>query len=149
MARAETSQVDELAPEPAYQALKETVSAAMVDVRTRAEWAFVGLPDLDEIGKDLWPVEWVQFPDMSPNDQFMQQLLGRAGGELPERLFFICRTGSRSLAAARKVAMESQAMGQAVHCTNVAEGFEGDLDQGRHRGSRNGWKARGLPWQQS
>ena len=39
--------------------------------------------------------------------------------------------------------------GVAAHCTNVAEGFEGDLDQGGHRGGLGGWKARGLPWRQN
>jgi hypothetical protein len=31
-------------------------------------------------------------------------------------------------------------------CHNVAGGFEGPLDDDRHRGSAGGWKATGLPW---
>jgi hypothetical protein len=33
-------------------------------------------------------------------------------------------------------------------CHNVAGGFEGPLDDDRHRGSADGWKAAGLPWLQ-
>ena len=149
MVRAETSQVDELAPEEALQALTSNSASAMVDVRTKAEWAFVGLPDLSKADRPLWPIEWIRFPDMAPNPNFMEELTGHARGQLPERLFFICRSGSRSMAAARHVAMHSQAQNQPVHCTNVSEGFEGDLDEERHRGTRNGWKAKGLPWRQS
>ena len=34
-------------------------------------------------------------------------------------------------------------------CFNVADGFEGNLDQTRHRGTSGGWKASGLPWVQT
>ena len=137
--------VDELLPDQAFRVMAEDDSSALVDVRTRAEWSFVGLPDLSGIGKSVWPVEWIGFPDMNPNARFDEQLAGHAAGDIPKRLFFICRSGARSMAAARHVA----ASGMAEHCTNVAEGFEGDLDNQGHRGSRNGWKARGLPWRQS
>lgn len=121
----------------------------MVDVRTRAEWNFVGLPDLSGAGKRVWTVEWVRFPDMQPNPDFLATLLELSGGTLPNRLCFICRSGARSMAAARYVAEAAEGMGQVVHCTNVAEGFEGDLDTDRHRGTSNGWKAHDLPWLQS
>ena len=149
MVRAETSQVDELAPEQAFQALTGTTASTMVDVRTNAERAFTGLPDLRTVDRPLWPIQWVKFPDMAPNASFREELLEHAGGEVPERLFFICRAGGRSMAAARRVAEQAEAIGQPVHCTNVAEGFEGDLDEEHHRGTRNGWKAKGLPWRQS
>ena len=34
-------------------------------------------------------------------------------------------------------------------CYNVADGFEGELDEHNHRNSVNGWKVAGLPWWQS
>lgn len=145
MTGAATPVVDEVAPAEAFEALKDNPSAAMVDVRTRAEWTFTGLPDLSEIGKQVWPVEWVEFPHMSQNPQFAEQVLASAGGKMPERLFLICRSGQRSMAAAHHLA----ALGAVHHCTNVAEGFEGGLDAEGHRGSVSGWKARGLPWRQS
>ena len=141
--------VDELTPPDALDALFADPSSILVDVRTRAEWAFTGMPDLSALGKDVLGVEWVSFPTMAPNPRFYDEVLAQAGGTLPGRVFFICRSGARSMAAARAVAAESAARGHPVHCTNVAEGFEGDLDGGRHRGTRNGWKVHGLPWIQS
>ena len=31
---------------------------------------------------------------------------------------------------------------------NIADGFEGDMDEDGHRGNRNGWKQAELPWRQ-
>lgn len=149
MAGSGTSIVDELTPQESYALLTELPSSALVDVRTRAEWSFVGVPDISELDRPFWPIEWVSFPAMQPTPDFVDQLIDQAGGTLPERLFFICRSGARSLAAAHAVAGTMQGMGKSLHCTNVAEGFEGDLDAKGHRGSRNGWKAHGLPWRQS
>jgi rhodanese-related sulfurtransferase len=144
-----SSIVDELTPPDAHAELAADPGSVLVDVRTRAEWTFTGMPDLSAVGKDVMAVEWVSFPAMAPNPRFYDEVLAQAGGTLPGRLFFICRSGARSMAAARAVAAESAARGQPVHCTNVAEGFEGDLDGGGHRGTRNGWKVHGLPWRQS
>lgn len=141
--------VDELSPEEAFAALSAGQSAALIDVRTRAEWAFIGVPDISGTGKPLWTIEWVTFPTMQPNGAFIDQLAGEAGGSMPDHLLFICRSGARSMAAAQAVASMCAQMEVAVRCTNVAEGFEGDLDGNRQRGRHNGWKARGLPWHQS
>jgi rhodanese-related sulfurtransferase len=139
--------VDQVIPVEAFEILKSTTSSAMVDVRTRAEWAFTGMPDVRETKRPIWPVEWVSFPGMSQNAAFMDQLLECADGALPQRLLFICRSGARSMSAAQHVA--AAATDHPVQCTNVAEGFEGDLDADGHRSVLNGWKVRGLPWRQS
>ncbi|MEM7743539.1 MAG: rhodanese-like domain-containing protein [Pseudomonadota bacterium] len=141
--------IDELPPADTYRALAETGDSALVDVRTRAEWTFTGIPDVGATGRDLLMVEWVSFPSMAPNPRFMTDLVEAAGGELPGRLFFICRSGARSMAAAQLVAAEAMQRGERRHCTNVAEGFEGDLDAEGHRGRMNGWKVAALPWRQS
>lgn len=148
--------VDAVGPEEAFRLLGEAPDTRLVDVRTRAEWSFVGLPDLSPIGKQIWPIEWTRFPDMAPNPAFLDELQGliaRDGGQTPRRILFICRSGARSLAAAQAVAAGlDDAPGDGAgleRCTNVAEGFEGDLDSDGHRGRINGWKARGLPWRQS
>lgn len=143
------SVVDELLPQQTYDLLSNDQPAALVDVRTRAEWSFVGVPDIQALGKPMWLVEWVTFPTMAPNVRFVEQLSEHSGGALPERLFFICRSGARSMMAAHAVAEAMQGLGRPLHCTNVAEGFEGDLDEQGHRGKHNGWKARGLPWRQA
>lgn len=143
------STVDDMIPPDVLNALAEDPDSVLVDVRTRAEWTFTGMPDLSTLGRDVLAVEWVSFPGMTPNPRFFEEVVEQAGGRLPDRLFFICRSGGRSLAAARHVAVEAESRGQAVRCTNVAEGFEGDLDQEGHRGRVSGWKVHGLPWRQS
>lgn len=140
--------VEELSPRDAYAALRDSRDCALVDVRTAAELAFVGGPDPDPIGRPVVWVEWAEFPSGRPNGQFVDALKRALGGGLPGRLFFICRSGARSLAAARLVAERMQAEGRPLVCVNVAEGFEGDLDADGHRGTVNGWKVAGLPWRQ-
>jgi len=146
---AERPLIDEVDPAEAYHLLETDPETALIDVRTRAEWAFVGLPDLSVLDRPLWPIEWVAFPNMARNPTFVDELTARMDGNLSARLLFICRSGSRSMAAALTVAATLGAQGVAAHCTNVSEGFEGDLDQDGHRGRTNGWKARGLPWRQN
>ncbi len=170
--------VDEVDPLTAYRLLESRSDAVLIDVRTRAEWSFVGLPDVSATGRPLWLVEWAGFPEMAANpgflDTVMQRIRGQAEGgqgddragdqgddrgddrgddgganHPPERLLFICRSGQRSMAAARAVAEALAAEGVAARCSNVAEGFEGELDSRGQRGRHNGWKARGLPWRQT
>lgn len=147
------STVDEMSPPDALSALSEDPDSALIDVRTRAEWTFTGMPDLTPLGREVLAVEWMSFPAMAPNPRFFEEVVtqvgARAGGGLPARLFFICRSGARSMAAARLVAAEAEKRGHPVRCTNIAEGFEGELDADGHRGRRNGWKVHGLPWRQT
>jgi rhodanese-related sulfurtransferase len=56
---------------------------------------------------------------------------------------FLCRSGVRSVAAAR--AATAAGLGRSF---NVLDGFEGGLDRAGHRG-RAGWRAERLPWRQS
>jgi rhodanese-related sulfurtransferase len=132
----------DLDPERAYRLLAEDPDAVLVDVRTRAEWVYVGLPDLSALDKDVVGVEWVRYPDGAPNDAFLDELC--LAGVRPERpVLFICRSGVRSGAAADAAAQAGYA-----RTYNVSDGFEGPLDADCHRGVR-GWKAAGLPWRQS
>ena len=129
-----------------WSRLKSDPASVMIDCRTRAEWAFVGLPDLSGIGKQLLAVEWQTFPDNRINPQFVGQassLLEAAGVMKDAEIFIICRSGGRSRMAAQALAEAGY-----TRCLNVAEGFEGPLDPLRHRGSASGWKVAGLPWVQ-
>jgi len=136
----------DIAASEAWRVLSHDAGAVMVDVRTRAEWSFVGLPDLSGLGKETLTVEWQVFPAMSLNQNFAAEvealLAARADKQAP--VLFLCRSGARSRAAA--TLMTARGVGP---CYNVAGGFEGDLDAARHRSSTNGWKAAGLPWVQS
>ena len=138
--------VDAVDVEATWQRLASRPGSQLIDVRTRAEWTYVGIPDLGPIGKRAVLVEWQTFPDQTVDPRFVERLAGElkaVGAQLDDDLFFICRSGGRSLSAAK-------AMAEAGYraCHNVAGGFEGPLDDGRHRGSAGGWKATGLPWLQ-
>jgi rhodanese-related sulfurtransferase len=142
-----SSPVENVPVSIAWQRLSETASSILIDVRTRAEWTFVGVPDLQSIGKDLVLVEWQSFPDGRPNPGFVSELAGRLdalGVQKDAELYFICRSGARSQSAAQAM----RAAGY-MQCFNVAEGFEGPLDDARHRGAASGWKAQALPWVQA
>ena len=139
--------VGDVGVEETWQGLASRPQSQLIDVRTRAEWTYVGIPDLGPVGKRAVLVEWQTFPDQAVDPRFVERLAGELkalGVQLDDDLFFICRSGGRSLAAAK-------AMAEAGYraCHNVAGGFEGPLDDERHRGSVLGWKAAGLPWLQS
>ncbi len=134
--------VENVSPTESWDALNSDPLAHIVDVRTDAEWNFVGFPDLDPAGKRLLPISWQMFPSMQVNPGFVKAL--RDAGLTPEhKLYFICRSGARSLAAA-----EAAVDGGFPNCFNIADGFEGPPDADGHRGTVAGWKAEGLPWRQ-
>jgi rhodanese-related sulfurtransferase len=133
----------DVTPQEAWSALHQDANAQMVDVRTAPEWAFVGMPSLATLGKKVEPISWRLFPGFEVNPAFLDQLKAA----LPDTntpIFFICRTGGRSLdaaLAARKAGYASS--------FNIAGGFEGELDSQQHRGIIGGWKAANLPWEQN
>ena len=109
--------------------------ARLVDVRTRAEWDYVGrIPGALEI-------ELLTYPANRPNPAFMTELESKVGKASP--VLFICRSGGRSHNAAM---LAAQAGYGAAY--NVLEGFEGDKDAHGHRNTVGGWRAAGLPWTQ-
>jgi rhodanese-related sulfurtransferase len=139
-------QIDSLSVGETWARLERDRDSVLIDVRTGAEWAYVGLPDLSSIGKEPVLVEWQGFPGDRLNPAFVDRVaeaLQTIGANKDSELFFICRSGSRSLRAARAMAAAGYS-----RCRNVADGFEGPLDPNRHRGSVGGWKAKGLPWVQ-
>lgn len=134
--------VPDVSPKEAWEALRNDAQAALVDVRTDAEWNFVGLPDLSSIAKQTVLIPWQIYPSMQVNGHFADHL-HKAGLTPLHRIYFICRSGARSLAAGQA----AQAAGF-PHVFNVADGFEGPVDAEGHRGTVAGWKASGLPWRQ-
>lgn len=132
----------DLTPDEAYALLKSRPDAVLVDVRTTAEWAYVGVPDLRELGREAVLDEWVGFPDGARNPRFLEQLAPVAAKDVP--VVFLCRSGVRSIAAAEAATVAGYGLAY-----NVTEGFEGPPDGTGHRGTAAGWKVRGLPWKQS
>jgi rhodanese-related sulfurtransferase len=134
--------VEDVAPRKVWAELQDDPAAVLCDVRTDAEWNFVGIPDLAALGKEPVLIPWQLYPSMQVNHAFAEHL--RAAGLTAEhRIYFICRSGARSRAAAEA----ARAAGFA-HVFNVATGFEGARDADGHRGTVGGWKADGLPWRQ-
>lgn len=132
----------DVTPGDAWKILKDQDDAYLVDVRTSAEWHYVGAPDLSSIDKELIKIEWRMLPDMAKNMQFLEKLQNF----IPEhnsKIFFICRTGGRSMEAAIIATEHGYA-----NCFNIIGGFEGELNNKLHRGLVAGWKAEKLPWRQ-
>ena len=132
----------DLAPHQAWDLLASNPDAALVDVRTSAEWQWVGAADLSELGRRAIGIEWVTSAG-EPNSRFVEQL-AEAGVDPDAPVLFLCRSGGRSAAAAQV----ATAAGYRT-AYNVAEGFEGDPDAHGHRGTLNGWKVAGLAWRQT
>ena len=132
----------DVSPKEAWDILSKEPDAVLVDCRTDAEWNFVGLPDLSNLGKQVVLVPWQVFPAMNPNPRFVDQV--SAEGAKPDApVLFLCRSGARSRSAA--IAATAAGFRKAY---NVSDGFEGPHDGDKHRGQVAGWKATGLPWRQ-
>jgi rhodanese-related sulfurtransferase len=141
-----TSIVEDVPPADVWERLKANPKAQLIDVRTRSEWAFVGIPDVSALSRQTVLVEWQSFPSGLSDPQFQAQVIGildKAGTAKDTELFFICRSGGRS-----RLAAEVMAEAGYSRCFNVEDGFEGPLDPERHRGLVAGWKSLGLPWVQ-
>jgi rhodanese-related sulfurtransferase len=129
----------------AWDKLASDPDAVLVDVRTNVEWQLIGKPDLSSLHKEPVYVQWVTMEGMNPN--FVEELkmaLARAGATRDSQIFFLCQSGGRS----KMSAMQCTEQGYS-RCYNVADGFEGGLDENKHRNSVDGWKFTGLPWAQS
>ena len=137
----DASYAGDVMPADAWALLQDNPDAVLVDVRTDAEWRFVGTPDLGPLDKQVQLVPWQLFPDGRPNPDFVGAVAGLL--EMDQPVLFLCRSGVRSKAAA--MALTAAGYGP---CYNVAQGFEGDKDAEAHRGRTGGWKHAGLPWRQ-
>lgn len=131
----------------AFALLEADPKAQVVDVRTRAEWSFVGVPDLAGLGKEVILAEWQVYPTMEVSANFtgnLERELGRRGVGPGDTVLFLCRSGARSHAAAQAMIAAGWRRSR-----NISGGFEGPTDTERHRGTVDGWKAAGLPWLQT
>jgi len=140
--REEMSYKRNLLPKMAVERLQNNPQALFVDVRSKAEYKYVGFPENSIL------IPWIDDPDWEPNpeafsDAVMQELDGRENLSDTE-IILICRSGFRSNEALK--CLENKGFTQVSH---VASGFEGDLDENDHRGNLNGWRHDGMPWSQS
>ena len=124
----------DVTPEQAAQWMASG-EAVLVDVRTDAEREWVGFVP------GAVPLAWKQWPGMAMNAGFDEGL--RAAVPDGGKVVLLCRSGVRSVAAARR------ATELGLEAYNILEGFEGNPDTQGHRGATGGWRFRQLPWRQN
>ena len=121
----------DITPQQAWQWV-QAGQAVLVDVRSDAEREWVGrVPGAAAVA-------WKQWPGMTMNADFDAQMRAAVPAGTPAVL--LCRSGVRSIAAARR----ATELGLTAY--NILEGFEGDPDAEGHRSQRGGWRFHGLPW---
>ncbi|PTT24068.1 sulfurtransferase [Acidovorax sp. HMWF029] len=123
----------DITPQLAWQWVQAD-QAVLVDVRSDAEREWVGQVPAAAA------VAWKQWPGMAMNADFDAQMRAAVPAGTPAVL--LCRSGVRSIAAARR------ATELGITAYNILEGFEGDADAQGQRGKRGGWRFHGLPWKQ-
>jgi rhodanese-related sulfurtransferase len=129
--------IENLDPKQAWDLLQQNPAAVLIDVRTAIEHSFVGYPP------QAIHVAWKEFPGMQLNASFVEQVQQH----VPDKsapVLLLCRSGQRSVDAAHALAAAGY-----QRPINILEGFEGPLDENKHRGNLGGWRFHGLPWQQS
>lgn len=137
--------IKQVTPPEAWEILQTSPEAALLDVRTKVEFDYVGHP-MNAIN-----IPWQEAPDWSINQNFVnmarEALSAKMGPQVDIEslpVLTICRSGKRSLAAA-----EALAQNGFKNVYNIEQGFEGDRDGAKHRSTINGWRFHNLPWEQS
>lgn len=129
--------IQRLTSPEAFASMQADTTSLLLDVRDPLEFALVGHP----VGAVNIP--WKYAPDWRPNPDFLDRLRQLAPDpETP--IYLLCRSGQRSLDAANALAAAGYS-----NLWNIEEGFEGPLDQDKHRSTLGGWRRHGLPWEQS
>jgi rhodanese-related sulfurtransferase len=124
----------EVLPREALTLLTSHPDTVLIDVRTEAEWEWVGrVPD-------SVLVQWNTWPGGQANPHFMTQLQ-KAVPDQSASILFLCRSGARSHNAATAATRAGYA-----HCFNILTGFEGDKNPAGQRNRLGGWRFEGLPW---
>ena len=133
------SSVKSITTQALYGDPSQLNQSVVIDVRTAAEWAYVGVP----LAPSVHFIEWLRFPGGVQNGDFAAavEALGLAK-DAPIAL--LCRSGVRSLYAGQTLTQQGYS-----DVTNISDGFEGDPDAHGHRNTVNGWRHSGLPWRQS
>ena len=138
----------------AYKMKSENPDVLLVDVRTRAEIAFLGMPQITDANIPyMMASDWEDWDEkkknfkLAPNSGFllsMEALLKTKGASKETNIIVLCRSGSRSAKAANLLAESGYSK-----VFTIIDGFEGDkAKSGEFKGQRvvNGWKNSGLPW---
>ena len=124
--------VDEVDPAEACRLLESDPDTALVDVRTRAEFSYVG--HADAVDRNIpWRFLSDRFDVKSgvytydENGNFLPDiaaLMAREGKGNDDAVFVICRSGARSAAAVDALAAAGYSQ-----VYNIVDGFEGGKDK--------------------
>ena len=136
------SNVQQVTSIECFNKLSKISNSYLIDVRTKPEWEFIGVPDLFSLNKKTLFISWHKYPEMNINNNFEKQII-LANIKINDNIFLICRSGGRSFNAAKHLASNGY-----IHCYNVSDGFEGDKNSLNQRSTINGWKYNNLPWKQ-
>lgn len=138
--------IKEILPNQAFTILKTNKLSLLIDVRTLYEWQNIGIvDDKDFCNKTLFN-SWLTPPEMQINQDFIAILNDHIKQNFSDsnkselELFFLCRSGARSLAAGNFAISYGY-----QNCYNITNGFEGDPNQFGARSMINGWLASKLP----
>ncbi|MGR9108027.1 MAG: rhodanese-like domain-containing protein [Gammaproteobacteria bacterium] len=131
------AQIQNLKPDEAWRFMQDHPTSVLIDVRTIMEYSYVGHPP------GAVHIAWQEPPAWSINPHFVSHVQ-RLVTDKDTPILLLCRSGQRSFAAATALLEAGY-----TDLVNVDEGFEGALDQNKHRSTRGGWRYHGLPWEQS
>ena len=131
--------IREVTPPEAWKMLSDDQDAILLDVRSGFEFDYIGHP----VGAINIPLQ--EPPAWQTDPAFTDKVIEQLGVASKNRtILTLCRSGKRSMLAATLLAQQGY-----QNAVNIAEGFEGDLDENRQRGNRNGWLFHQLPWEQT
>tara|TARA_B100000989_G_scaffold298152_1_gene286331 strand:- start:1852 stop:2277 length:426 start_codon:yes stop_codon:yes gene_type:complete len=133
----------DLLPSECWDMLKDDKNSQLIDCRTKAEWQFTGIPNLENLNKIAKFIEWQTYPSMNHNDDFLSEIQ-QLGLKKDDKIILICRSGGRSKSAAEFLSSKGY-----ESCFNCLHGFEGSHDLNGHRSKKDGWKFNKLPWKQA
>ena len=138
--------VENINSKQAYNLLREDENAILIDVRTKKEHLAVGIPNLQEIGKETFLIEWRNFVLPWSRKSFLNDFNRDLGFDQEAKYIFICRSGIRSNFAALTVEESFISGNYNSKCFNVEDGFEGHEQPLGDSKNQTGWKNLGLPW---
>ena len=138
--------VENINSKEAFDLLKEDENAVLIDVRTNKEHLEVGIPDLREIGKDTFKIEWRNSILPGSRKRFLHDFNNNLSHHDEGKYLFICRSGIRSNFAALTVEESFKSGNYNGKCFNIMDGFEGHEQPLGYSQNPTGWKSLGLPW---
>ncbi|MCU7837199.1 MAG: hypothetical protein KZQ83_18400 [gamma proteobacterium symbiont of Taylorina sp.] len=128
---------EEITAQAAYEAVTNS-DAHILDVRTGAEFIWVGHPDVTNITNISLKIDTNN--KMTSNSNFITDVDKIFGDDKTTQIITICRSGTRGAAAA--TALEENGY---TNVYTVTDGFEGGSKDSYGNRNINGWKNSNLP----